>query len=433
MTIIDHIRFIKKIGYTNVDELIMKRIENDKKTYISSFVEFNIYQALTYLIYQKINVKRKRGILQTIHPKTKRKNTNDLQIFTNDGGRLETNSILEPLYGANSTISRTYKIKTNNYNIVINNINPSKKYLLFLPTNNNVKNSNCEFIKCHQYLFFFVENKNQISIELINTLNTTISDSMLVWLDNFNNDYDSKFKLILTLPYSMVKNKYDVAKLIAVWQRTSLLTQILNEEEKMSKDYEHCNILGYSNMNDIKQINSGITNKENTFYFFTPNDTLGLKWQHIVEFTKLFNSKINYLLIQGSDDKILLDKLNKKLITDYQFNGQRQWYINDTINKKYYLMTLKYLIMRGALGFIGAGRIISKSEVIRFNHNLFNPQSFKGLDKQINTIAVKIQNKLVGVPICCSLKGKHGCLNSLPKYLKSGNNTYELVDSVYQG
>lgn len=431
MVIIDQIRILKKIGFTDFEEIIVKRIEEDKKSYIENFINFNFYQALTYLIYQKINVKRKTSILQTINPKTRKKNINDLRIFTNDSGKLETNSLLESLYDGKNTISRTYRIKTNIYHINIKNINPSKKYLLFLPINADVKNANCEYIKCHQYLFFYIENENIISIELSNTLNKIINDSSLLWIDNFSSDFNIKLKQILTSPYNIVNRKYLIAKLIAVWQRTSLLTEILNDEENMQKDFEHCNILGYSNINDINQIKNSLNNKDNTYYFFTPNDTLGLKWQHIVEFTKLF--ELDYLMIQGSDDKILLDKLNKKLITDYQFNGQRQWYINDTINKKYYLLTLKYLIIRGALGFIGAGRIISKSEVCRFNYNLFNPQNFKGLDKQINTIAVKIQNKIIGSPICCSLKGKHGCLNSLPKYLNSGNNTFELIDSVYQG
>ena len=398
--------------------------------FLPLFVFEHVSQVLSYMIYQKINVKKKPNILQTINPKSKRKNNNDIQIFTNEGGlTLQTNIVLNPLYSSKHTVSRTYNINTNIYNLRINNINFDRKYLLFLPVNADVKNANCEYIKCHQYLFFYIQNKNYISIELTNVLNKTISDSKLLWLDNFNSDYNDKFRHIFTSPYKMIDKSYLIGKLIAVWQRTLLLTNILDEEDKMKIDFDYCNILGYSNVADINYITKNLKNKNKTFYFYTPNDTLGLKWQHLVEFTKLCN--INNILIQGSDDKILLDKLNKQLINSYNFNGQRQWYIHDTVKNNFYLLTLKYLIMRGALYLIGAGRIINKTEVIKYNYNLFNPQSFKGLDHQINTIAIKIPNKIIGEPICCSLKGKHRCLNSLPKYLNSENNTYELVKNIY--
>jgi len=429
MSIINNINFLKKIGLTNIDTMVMKKIENDKSSYIERFINFNFYQILTYLIYQKINVKRKPQLLQTINLKSRRKNLNDLQIFTNETGlNLQTNILLQPLFNAKNTICRSYRITSNIYQIRILNLKPEKKYLLFLPVDVNNVNTNVEYVKCHNYLFFYIEKKNFINIDLSNVLNKTIHDSKLIILDSIGSNVIDVAKNVLTCDYKITNKPFLLGKMIAIWQRASLVVSILDEEEGMQRDFEYCNILGYSNTADIKHIKNNLKNKENTFYFYTPNDTLGLKWQHIAEFTKLLN--LNYILIQGSDDKILLNKLNKNLITSYNFNGQRQWYIHDTRKNNFYLLTLKYLIQRGALCLIGAGRIINKNEAIKYNYNLFNPQSFKGLDQQINTIAVKIQNKIIGEPICCSLKGKHGCLNSLPKYLNSGNNTYELINKI---
>jgi hypothetical protein len=153
-----------------------------------------------------------------------------------------------------------------------------------------------------------------------------------------------------------------------------------------------------------------------------PNDLLGLKWRQVAEFNKILNT--DYLLIQGSDDKILLNKLNKEIILKYNFIGQNEWYIYNNVSNDLYLMKMKYSIVRRSLYIIGAGRLIKKTEVSRLNYNIFNPYLEKGLDYQMNCFAVGIPNRLISDPICYSIKGNHKCLNEIEKILNSSNITY---------
>lgn len=432
MDIINKINILKNIGFLDVDTLILKKLENNKNiTHIKGLIDFNIYQVLTYLIYSKINIRKKYFVIKHFNIKKKKIKKNNLKIYTNENGvEMHSNLSLISLYNSKKNNIRSTSInKTNNIIIKINNLNKNKKYLLFLPINAKVQKVNCKYFNCLNYLFFYVENQVDINIIFNNTLNLLISDGELVCIDNFNNDYNNIFKKIFTYPFKILSNKFNVSKCIAVWQREELLTSILNDEEKMKKEFTHCNILGYSNIDDINYIKEKINNKENTFYFYTPNDTLGLKWQHIIEFTKFFN--IDNLLIQGSDDMILLDKININTLIKYDFSGQRQWYIKDYLNNKYYLIGLKKSISGGALSCIGAGRIIKINQIKQYNYNIFNPHSFKGLDRQLNTIALSIKNRFIGQPICCSLKGNHNCLNSLQKYIKSSNINSEIVTTMY--
>jgi hypothetical protein len=126
----------------------------------------------------------------------------------------------------------------------------------------------------------------------------------------------------------------------------------------------------------------------------------------------------------GSDDKILLNKINKEMISKYDFIGQHDWYIYNSIPNDLYKFKLKYSILRGAVYVIGAGRLIRKKQVERFNYNIFNPYRIKGLDYQMNCLAIAITNRVICEPICYSVKGNHKCFHQIDRYFKSSNISY---------
>jgi len=405
--------FLKKIGFINTD-IISSNINSNKN---KKFIEFNIYQILSYIIYNNINYNTKYTNIQN----------KNLIINTNKSGLLlETNIILNPIINnKNNHLLMSYICKSKNASIIIKNLNKAKKYLIFLSIDGIISNKNIEYIKCNNYIFIYIEKMNIVSIQIENILDKVLNDCCLLELDNIQQNTQTIFNNIFNLPFFINDKKYLLSKLIAVWERESIITNILNEENDTNKDFEYCNILGYSNTKDIEYIKNNITNKENTFYFYTPNMPLGLKWKHIAEFTKLINT--DYLMIQGSDDKILIDKLNKNLISSYDFIGQTQWYVYDSTDKKKYLFKLNKSNLKNVLYIIGAGRIINKNEVIRYNYNIFNPYKFKGLDYQMNCIAYFIKNKIISIPICESIKSGHACLNPLNKYIESKNMTFHLI------
>lgn len=403
--------FLKKIGFINTDIITSNKNKNQK------FIDFNIYQILSYIIYNNVNNNTKYFNIQN----------KNLQINTNKSGLLlETNIILNPIIkNKNNNFLMSYICKSINASIIIKNLNKAKKYLIFLSIDGNISNKNIEYIKCNDYIFIYIEKMHTVSIQLENILDKVLNDCCLLELDNTQQNNQIIFNNIFNLPFFINDKKYFLSKLIAVWERESIITNILNEENTMNKDFEYCNILGYSNIKDIEYIKNNITNKENTIYFYTPNMPLGLKWKHIAEFSKLINT--DYLMIQGSDDKILINKLNKKLISSYDFIGQNQWYVYDSNDKKKYLFNLNKSILKNSLYIIGAGRIINKNEVIRYNYNIFNPYKFKGLDYQMNCLAFYIKNKLISIPICESIKSGHSCLNPLNKYITSKNMSFNLI------
>jgi hypothetical protein len=301
-------------------------------------------------------------------------------------------------------------------------LTPTTNYLFFLPISGDINVNDNKVIKCMNYYFIFIENKNSTSISIKNILNRTINDSCLIEFVNFDDVTISVTNEIFNSPYQISKNKYLVAKLIATWQREVIITDILNQEEEIKIDYNYCNIIGYSIQNEINYITQNVKNKDNLIYFYTPNMPLGLKWRHIAELNKILDTQ--YLLIQGSDDKILLNKLNKDMISKYDFIGQHEWYIYNSIPNDLYKFRLKYNILRGGVYVIGAGRLIKKQQVERFNYNIFNPYRVKGLDYQMNCLAIGIKNRLICEPICYSIKGNHKCFHQIDRYLQSSNISY---------
>jgi hypothetical protein len=415
MNFLSSIKILKKYGIENIDNKILERIQNNKKSYIQSFIEFNIYQILSFFIYNQLNITRKFITLKS----------SNLLVNTNRSGPIiQSNIILHPIIkNKHKEFLNCYSSKFKETTITLKNLNSSSNYLFFLPINGNINENDNEIIKCMNYYFIFIENKNSTSIIIKDIYNKIINDCCLIEFQNFDEATQLVTNEIFNSPFRISKHNYLVAKLIATWQRETIITDILNEEEKIQTDYNYCNIIGYSILNEINYIIQNTHKKDNLLYFYTPNMPLGLKWRHIAEFNKILNT--DYLLIQGSDDKILLNKINKQMILKYDFIGQHDWYIYNSLQNDLYKFRLKYNVLRGGLYVIGAGRLIKKEQVARFNYNIFNPYRIKGLDYQMNCLAVGITNRLICEPICYSIKGGHKCFHQIERYLKSKNLNYE--------
>jgi hypothetical protein len=408
------IKLLKRYGTYNIDTKILNRIENDRNSYIQSFIEFNIYQILTYFIYNQLNITRKFVRL---------KNKNFLINSNKSGPIVQSNIILQTMIkNNNKEFLNCYISKSKETTIILKNLKVSANYLFFLTINGDITSNNSQIIKCMNYYFIFIEKKNKASIIVKNIYNKPMNDCCLIEFQKFDNSTISVINNLFNFPYKISKDNYFIAKLIATWQREKIITDILNEEAKIPIDYKYCNIIGYSNKDEINYIINNIKNRDNLLYFYTPNMPLGLKWRHIAELNKFLNTE--YLLVQGSDDKILLNKINKEIISKYDFIGQHDWYIYNSIPNDLYKFRLKYSILRGAVYVIGAGRLIRKKQVERFNYNIFNPYIVNKLDYQMNCLAIGILNRLICEPICYSIKGTHKCFNQIDKYLKSNDISY---------
>lgn len=412
MNFLKTIKILKQFGIDNIDIKVLDRIQNNKLLYIQSFIEFNIYQILSCFIYNHTFVTLKGGTLLV--------NSNKI------GPIIHSNIIIDPIIkNKHKEFLNCYISKSKETTITLKNLNESTNYLFFLPINADILGNDFQIIKCMNYNFIFIEKKKSAIITITNILNKPINDCCLIEFNKFNENIIAITNDIFNSPFNINKNKYILAKLIATWQRETILTNILNQEANIQIDYSYCNIIGYSIKNEINYIIQNTQKKDNLMYFYTPNMPLGLKWRHIAELNKILNTE--YLLIQGSDDKILLNKLNKEIILKYDFIGQHEWYIYNSIPNNLYKFHLKYSLLRGGIYVIGAGRVIKKQQVERLNYNIFNPYRIKGLDYQMNCLAVSIPNRLISEPICYSIKGNHKCFHQIDRYLKSKNITYELL------
>ena len=415
MNFLPSIKILKKYGIENIDNNILNRIQNNKKSYIKSFIEFNIYQILSFFIYNQLNITHKFNTLTS----------GNLLVNSNKNEPIiESNIVIHPVIkNKHKEFLNCYTSKSKETTITFKNLNSSENYLFFLPINGIINAKDNEIIKCMNYYFIFIEKKTTTSIIVKDIYNKTMNDCCLIEFQKFDDATQTVTNEIFNSPFKISRDNYLVAKLIATWQRETIITDILNQEEKIPIDYNYCNIIGYSIVNEIEYIIKNTNKKSNLIYFYTPNMPLGLKWRHIAELNKILNTE--YLLIQGSDDKILLNKLNKQMITKHDFIGQNDWYIYDSIPNNLYKFRLKYNVLRGGLYVIGAGRLIKKEQVVRFNYNIFNPYRIKGLDYQMNCLAVTINNRIICEPICFSIKGQHKCFHQIDRYLKSSNISYE--------
>jgi len=411
------IKILKKFGIDNIDKKILDRMENDKNWYIQSFIEFNVYQILSYFIYNQLNITRKFTTLKV----------GNLFINSNKSGpSVQSNINVHPLIkNKHKEFLNCFISKSKETSIILKNLNASANYLFYLTINGDVTSNDNQIIKCMNYYFIFIEKKNTASIIVKNIYNKIMNDFCLIEFQKFDDSTLSITNELFNSPYKISKDNYLVAKLIATWQREKIITDILNQESNINIDYKYCNIIGYSIRDEINYIIQNTQNKENLMYFYTPNMPLGLKWRHIAELNKFLNTE--YLLIQGSDDKILLNKLSKEMILKYDFIGQHEWFIYNSIPNELYKFKLKFSILRGAVYVIGAGRLIKKQQVARFNYNIFNPYRIKGLDYQMNCLAVSIPNRIICEPICYSVKGHHKCFHQIDRYLQSSNISYTQI------
>ena len=88
MNFLSAIKIFKKYGVETIDTKILNRLENDKRPYIQSFIEFNIYQILSYFIYNKLNVNHKFTTIKS----------GNLIINTNKSGPIvQSNIVLHPI------------------------------------------------------------------------------------------------------------------------------------------------------------------------------------------------------------------------------------------------------------------------------------------------------------------------------------------------
>ena len=417
MNVLSTIKILKKYGIDKIDNKILERIQNNKFSYIQSFIEFNIYQILSYFIYNHKFVTIKGG--------------GNLFINSNKiGPTVQSNIILHPIVkNKHKEFLNCYISKSKETTITLQNLNDSANYLLFLPINADINGNDFQFIKCLNYYFIFIEKKKSAIITITNIFNKPMNDCCLIEFNKFDESTLTFTNDVLNSPFNINKKKYLLSKLIATWQRETILTNILNEEANIPVDYDYCNIIGYSIQSEINYIIENVKKKDNLMYFYTPNVPLGLKWRHIAELNKILNTE--NLLIQGSDDKILLNKINKEIISKYDFIGQNEWYIYNSIPNNLYKFRLKYSLLRGGVYVIGAGRIIKKKQVDRFNYNIFNPYRIKGLDYQMNCLAVGIQNRFICEPICYSIKGQHKCFHQIGRYLGSKNISYEQLQKDF--
>ena len=411
------IKILKKYGIENIDKKILDRMNNDKNWYNKLFIEFNIYQILTYFIYSQLNITRKFTTIKV----------GNLFVNTNKSGpTIHSNIVLQSMIkNKHKEFLNCYISKSKETTITLKNLNASANYLFFLTINGDIISPDNDIIKCMNYYFIFIEKKHSATITVKSIYNKVMNDCCLIEFQKFDDSTISITNEIFNSPYKFSRDNFLVAKLIATWQREKIITDILNEESNIKIDYKYCNIIGYSVQDEINYIIQNIENKDNLMYFYTPNMPLGLKWRHIAELNKFLNTE--YLLIQGSDDKILLNKINKELILNYDFIGQHDWYIYNSLPDELYKFRLKFSILRGAVYVIGAGRLIKKKQVERFNYNIFNPYRVKGLDYQMNCLAIGIPNRVICEPICYSIKGQHKCFHQIDRYLQSSNISYEQI------
>jgi hypothetical protein len=411
------IKILKKFGIDNIDKKILDRMQKDKNWYIQSLIQFNVYQILTFFIYNQLNITHKFITLKS----------GNLLVNTNKSGPIiQSNIILQPIIkNKHKEFLNCYISKLKETSIILKNLNASANYLFFLTINGEITSTDNQIIKCMNYYFIFIEKKNSATIIIKNIYNKPMNDCCLIEFQKFDDSTISITNEIFNSPYKFSRDNYLIAKLIATWNREKIITEIINQEANIKIDYKYCNIIGYSLIDEINYIIQNIQNKDNLIYFYTPNMPLGLKWRHIAELNKFLNT--DYLLIQGSDDKILLNKINKEMILKYDFIGQHEWFIYNSVPDELYKFKLKYNILRGALYIIGAGRIIKKQQVANFNYNIFNPYRIKGLDYQMNCLAIGIPNRLICEPICYSVKGQHKCFHQIDRYLQSSNISYEKI------
>ena len=228
------IKILKKFGIDIIDKKILNRMEKDKNRYIQSFIQFNVYQILTYFIYNQLNITHKFITLKG----------GNLLVNTNKSGPIiQSNIILHPMIkNKHKEFLNCYISKLKETSIILKNLNASANYLFFLTINGEITSNDSQIIKCMDYYFIFIEKKNTSTIILKNIFNKPINDCCLIEFQKFDDSTISMTNDLFNSPYKISKDNYLVAKLIATWQREKIITDILNQESNINVDYKYCNI-----------------------------------------------------------------------------------------------------------------------------------------------------------------------------------------------
>ena len=142
------IKILKKYGIDNIDKKILGRMENDKNSYIQSFIQFNIYQILTYFIYNQLNITRKFVTLKG----------GNLLVNTNKSGPIvQSNIILQPMIkNKHKEFLNCFISKSKETTITLKKLKESANYLFFLPIEGDIISSDNQIIKCMNYYFIFI-------------------------------------------------------------------------------------------------------------------------------------------------------------------------------------------------------------------------------------------------------------------------------------
>ena len=124
MNFLSAIKIFKKYGIETIDTKILNRLQNDKSPYIQSFIEFNIYQILSYFIYNKLNVNQKFTMIKS----------GNLIINTNKSGPIvQSNIVLHPMIkNKHKEFLNCYISKSKEAIITLKNLTSTKNYLFFL-------------------------------------------------------------------------------------------------------------------------------------------------------------------------------------------------------------------------------------------------------------------------------------------------------------
>ena len=145
MNFLTTIKILKKYGLEDIDTKILDRIQNNKNSYIQSFIEFNIYQILSYFIYNQLNITRK---FITLKSGSLLVNTNKL------GPTVHSTIILNAMIkNKHKEFLNCYLSKSKETTITLKNLNSSENYLLFLPINGDIIANDAQIIKCMNYYF----------------------------------------------------------------------------------------------------------------------------------------------------------------------------------------------------------------------------------------------------------------------------------------
>jgi hypothetical protein len=181
-------------------------------------------------------------------------------------------------------------------------------------------------------------------------------------------------------------------------------------------------------------------NLSNVYVTEWPNQPLGAKWQHGVDYARTFDPDM--LIILGSDDFLNADYIKNasRLIKKYDFIGLTQWWIKDLSTPRGRQETIK--IRYNPQYFycpIGGGRIYSRKCLKDLNYQLFDSQLSRKLDN-LGWDSLRYNHKFKvidntsdeGLEIL-SVKGTWDMINPLGPLLQAHTTEWEMNNTLNMG